>query len=139
MLTSCFGYNAIMRKYLSDIEHYYEYEVVLNNYSFDNDDLSTADRVFFDITFTANNENTLIGHSHSLQVNKSNNEVLVKNGFYDNVKMDDTLVVMSSNWIYMDGNFFYIIEINLDGICYLDRWTGLKNIVDMMNNNKSLL
>lgn len=148
LLSSCSGFNAVMRKHLSDPNNYYDYEVVLNDYecySYDHEscEIENANRIFFDVTFTENNENTFydnatINHSYRLEVTEDNNKELVKNDFYSSVSAGDTLLITASNWIYMDGNFFYIIELKLGEVCYLDRDTGLNNIIDMMNNNKSI-
>ena len=148
LLSSCNGFNTIMRKHLSDPNNYYDYEVVLNDYecySYDHKicEIENANRIFFNVTFTENNENTFynnatINHSYRLEVTEDNNKELVKNDFYSSVSAGDTLLITASNWIYMDGNSFYIIELKLGEVCYLDRDTGLNNIIDMMNNNKSI-
>ena len=74
----------------------------------------------------------------ALHVNSDNSKILHSNGFYDSVSLGDKITVTVSSWIYMDGDFFYIAQLECDGTEYLTFDEGLKNIVDMMNKNKSL-
>lgn len=78
-------------------------------------------------------------HWFVLTVVSENSKILYQNGFYDHISIGDRIRVTTSSFIYMDSFFFYIAAIEYNGTVYLDFDDGLENIVDMMNENKSLL
>ena len=55
------------------------------------------------------------------------------------IKPGDVIEVVTSNWIYMDGDFFYIIGLSKDNKEYLNKEEGLQNLIAYMDENKSLL
>ena len=51
----------------------------------------------------------------------------------------EKISVKVSDFIYMDSEYFYVVQLEYNGKEYLNFEEGLKNLVDMMNKNKSLL
>lgn len=160
--SSCSGYNRIMREYLSDPENYRTFEVVLDDiYYLDSDshklvnDFNVSEFLEYDMYFnvkfeTYENLSVFIGGTPNtdtpieeciitLRIISDNNKILYENGFYDKVSSGNKINITSSGWVYMDTEFHYISQVECDGVVYLNFEEGLKNIVNMMNNNKSLL
>ena len=160
-LSSCSGYNKIMRDHLSDADNYHTFNVTLHSISYQ--DPSTYDIVYdfdpsevldydiiFRVTFETREEVSAFWGGRlnpdipleecivPLQVISDNHKVLVSNGFYDHVSLGDTISITASDWIYMDGDFFFVAQAEYDGTEYLNLEDGLKNIISMMNKNKSL-
>ena len=158
--SSCSGYNKIMRDHLSDPDSYHTFEAVIVDMCYQNSnydiihDFENADFLEYEIVINIKFENyenvsAFLGGSvntdipiedfvFSLEIPVDNNKILYENGFYEDISLGDKINVTSSSWIYMDGNFFYVARIEHNGVIYLDFETGLNNIVDMMNKNKSL-
>ncbi len=145
-LTSCTGYNNIMYKHLSDIENYKIYEAKIEQIYIFNDETrelkeydpavqgeSSAGTVYFDIS--TEDANSLI----RLEVTVDNNQILLDSGFYNVFKIGDIIGIQASDWIYMDTDFFYVIGVTYEGVQYLNSEDGLKNIVDMMDDDRSLV
>ncbi len=159
---SCTGYNQIMRNHLADADNYHTYEVILEDlYYFD---LSTneknrdiTDQAFLDndITFKVsflnsydevrpflgadpNEDIPLEEYTFCFEVTKNNSHILLSNDFYKDIKVGEKISVKVSDFIYMDGYFFYIAQLEYNGKEYLSFEDGLKNIVDMMEQNESL-
>ena len=144
-LTSCTGYNNIMYEHLSDIENYKIYEAKIEQIYIFNDETkkfeeynsavpgeSSAGAVYFDIS--TEDTNSLI----RLKVTADNNKLLLDNGFYNDFQIGDSVEMQASDWIYMDTDFFYVIGVTYEGVQYLSSADGLKNIVDMMDDDRSL-
>lgn len=161
-LVSCTGYNQIMRDHLADADNYHTYEVILEDlYYFD---FSTkekkrdiTDQTFLDndITFEVsflnsydevrpflggepNEDIPLDKYIFHFEVTKNNSRILLSNDFYKHIKVGEKIRIKVSDFIYMDGYFFYIAQLEYNGRVYLRLEDGLKNIVDMMEENKSI-
>ncbi len=160
-LTSCSGYNKIMRDHLSDPENYQACEAILVDiyyldpvtkevfYDLETPEILDYETVFIVAFETTEDVSAFLGgtpnpyipleeYKISLRVASDNSKILHSNGFYDSVSLGDKITLTASNWIYMDGNFFFVAQVECDGTEYLTFDEGLKNIVDMMNKNKSL-
>lgn len=162
-LSACNGYNLIMYKELSDENSYHEYTMVVAGFSFFNETKNSwqsydfcehtdADEVFVDVFLKSKedfasfsgvgpeviSDESLKEETIKLEINNKNNAVLISNGFYDDVKPGDEIVVSSSNFIYMDSDFFYIRGVGFNGTIYLDCEVGLQNIIEVMDENRSL-
>lgn len=160
-LTSCSGYNKIMREHLSDPENYQAYEAILTDIYYRDPvtkevigdlekskitDYETVIIVTFETTEdvrtflggTPNHDMSPEEFNFELHVNSYNSKILHSNRFYESVSLGDKITVTASSWIYMDGDFFYIAHLECDGTEYLPFDEGLKNIVDMINKNKSI-
>lgn len=161
-MSAC-GYNRIMREHLSDVDNYTEYQVTVVGIAcvdeqgnahkeYTNEQLASAERVFLDVTFASKAElSPFLGVSEQgiandpstytirLQINAENHKVLVQNGFYDAVKAGDEITVTASNWIYMDGEFFYVIGVACGEQVYLNPTVGLQNVIGMMKKQRGLL
>lgn len=161
-VSSCAGYNKIMRDHLSTPDNYHKFEAIVADVFYLNPktreiqrNFDTPDFLDLDVTIyiqfedyenvsaflgrTSNPDIPLDEHEYSLCIPAANSKILYENGFYKNVSAGDKISVMSSNWIYMDSDFFYVAQVETDSVVYLEFEKGLKNIVDMMNKNKSIL
>jgi len=160
--SSCSGYNKVMRDYLSDSENYQTYEVILADIyyrdpvsheivrDFENSSFSEHE-VTFSINFFENAEDLipflggkidsdadLDAYEIHLYILADNNKILYENGFYENISLGEKIKVTTSNWIYMDSEFFYVAQVEYQGSVYLSFEDGLKNIIELMDKNKSL-
>ena len=149
VLSSCSGYNKIMRNHLSDLASYCEYTVEVQEIAisqYDSNRLGVFVK-FFSIeeyakfngvsaeNLTLNPEDYLI----TLEIIGDNIKEVCDNGLMEEIQPGDIIEVVASNWIYMDGDFFYIIGLSKDNKEYLNKDEGLQNLIDYMNKNKSLL
>lgn len=157
MIEACWGYNKLMYEHLGNSANYKTYTMTLKDivafkdgqsvsYSYDETILEhkvvfvLAPHDFSDVEeflgARHNPDMSLSDYTISLTVISSSNSVLADNGFYDDPPIGKDIVVRASSWIYMDNHFFYIAQLSLDGKEYLDIDTGLKNINDMMDEEK---
>lgn len=141
-LTSCNGYNNIMRNHLSNEKSYIsikaefydykDYEDRMYIYIKDNESMYAEDGShLFDFYFYEEDiiQLELIGENYNtLKEEFINKEI--SSGMYFEIKC--------SNWIYMDTNFYYIAELKILDKIYLSFEEGLDNIIKYMNNNKSI-
>ena len=148
-LSSCSGYNKIMRNHLSDSNSYCEYivevqEIAISQY--DSNRLGVLVKFFSKEEYAKFNgvsaENLILSPEDyliTLEIIGDNIKEVCDNGLMEEIKAGDVIEVMASNWIYMDGDFFYIIGLNKDNKEYLNVDEGLQNLITYMNENKSLL
>lgn len=158
-LSSCVGYNQIMRDHLSNPASYHSYTVVVKDMYFQDADKKNRD---FSSTYCLNFDATLVvflpnikdalpflgsqqipesavsGYELTLCISARNSKILFDEGFYQSIQMGDEIQIRASNWIYMDGTFFYVAELKYQGIQYLYFEDGLQNIITMMDEKKSL-
>ena len=161
-LVSCTGYNSIMCDHLSDASNYQQYEATIVNFyyeyeeyelsaEFDSDRIQDAISVRIDVTLQSKSElAAFIGTSPDslvkeceeytvrLEIIAENHKILLKNGFYDVAEKGSVVTLTASNWIYMDGDFFYVAGVSYDGTEYLSKKDGLRNIQKMVNDNRSV-
>ncbi len=159
-ISSCTGYNKIMYDYLSDSNNYKTYLIEVNNFyyfNYDNNHYepinfeekleSKYDQIYFSISELVNfdggnyliNDKELSEYMVLLQITYNNYEILLENNFFEDYKMCDSLKVNVSNLIYMDTNFYYISSVSYNNKEYLNNETGLKNIIEMMDENRSII
>lgn len=148
-LSSCSGYNKKMRNHLSDSASYYEYTVEVQEIAVSQYDLNklgvfvkfyTKEEVakFCGLpaeNLTLNPEDYLI----TLEIIGNNVNEACDNGLMEEIQSGDVIEVVTSNWIYMDGDFFYIIGLSKDNKEYLNKDEGLQNLISYMDENKSFL
>lgn len=162
-LQSC-GYNGIMYDHLSDSENYQSYSILLTSISYVEDskqparedidaaEFASAETVYLYVAFASSEQlapflgvspenipNPVDTYTVRLTICANNHKQLLQNGFYDAVRAGDEITVTASDWIYMDGEFFYVIGVEQDGTTYLEPTVGLQNVIDMMKNKRSLL
>lgn len=140
---SCFGYNPIMYRHLSNVNNYKTFEVTFNG--IEREEYGT----YFDITFPEDvGLDDFYGYGSTkrdgefdfyAEIEENNYDVLIENGFLENVKNGEKIEIRISDWIYMDGGFHYIIAVRYNGEEYLNVEDGIKNVKRMMNKNRSLL
>ena len=148
-LSSCSGYNKIMRNHLSNPSSFCEYTVEVQEIAvsqYDSNKLGvfvkfyTKEEVakFHGVSaenLTLNPEDYLI----TLEIIGDNVKEVCDNGLMEEIQPGDIIEVVASDWIYMDGDFFYIIGLSKDNKEYLNKDEGLQNLIVYMDENKSLL
>ena len=159
-LTACSGYNNIMYKHLSNENNYETYEVAVEKIYVCNketqkleeydeslhDESYLCSTVYFGVSkldgFDGGEyilgDGTKTEKMVLLEVIAENSKILLENGFYKNFFEGNVIEIQSSNWIYMDANFYYVIGIKYGEKQYLNAEDGLQNIVDMMDKDRSL-
>lgn len=140
-LSSCNGYNKIMRNHLSDPENYGTYQAIIVEYTTESLTVTFEDRESIGkfLGTDSNPEIPMEEYRFTLVLTAENSQLLTENGFFETVSVGDKITIRASNYIYMDGNFFQIAMIEHGETVYLPFEQGLRNIITMMENNKSLL
>ena len=158
-LTACSGYNKIMYKHLSDENNYKTYEVTVKNIYVRNKESGRLEKydealhdesylsatVFFGVSkldgFDSGeyplSDGTKTENIVLLEVCAENSKTLLEKGFYENFSPGKVIEVQCSDWIYMDGNFYYVIAVKDGETQYLNSKEGLQNIIDMMDKDRS--
>jgi hypothetical protein len=68
----------------------------------------------------------------------SNVNAIIEKSFFESVSYGDIITITTSNFIYMDTNFFMIIELVYNESIFLPVETGLSNLVSYMKENRSI-
>jgi len=162
-LCSCNGYNPIMYKHLCDLQSYVTVSGVVDEiffYDAEWDKIiweNSADEIpeseyIMNISLHFEDEEDYLGFFGgsslpegydfsadiwTFEIISTNVDVLVENGFFDAIFIGDEIRIVTSNWIYMDGNFFEIIELEHNDTVYLNSSDGLENFIEYMEKNKS--
>lgn len=161
-LVSCGGYNNIMYNHLSDIENYFEISGILKDIYYFNDfkkiswDESTNtapidDRtIYFSLQFDEEEYMKFFGYSSMsedfdyaknyviFEIIPSNASMIIENSFFEFVSYGDVVTIITSDWIYMDTNFYMVIELEHKDSIYLPVDTGLNNLISYMKENHSI-
>ena len=161
-LVSCSGYNKIMRDHLKNSNNYQTREVFLKDFYYIDPSTNEKKRdftaqefsdndVIFEVSFfnsveelrpflggSPNESIPLEEYKFQFRVIKSNSKILLTNDFFNHITVGEKISVKVSDFIYMDNNYFYIAQLEYNGKEYLTFDEGLKNIVDMMDKNRSL-
>jgi hypothetical protein len=74
----------------------------------------------------------------NFEIIKENAEILIENGFFDAITIESEISMLVSIFIYMDTEFFQIIQLKYNETLYLDSETGLQTFMDYMEKSKSL-
>lgn len=162
LLLSCRGYNNLMFEPLSNIENYVEVNGVLQDIYYWDDNskvlweessesfFDNDSSVYFSLQFDEENYTTFCGCSEMtedfeystnyivLEIIPSNISIMYDNLFFESISYGDRITVKTSNFIYMDTNFFQIIGLINNGLEYLESETGLRNYIDYMNENSAI-
>ncbi len=159
-LTACSGYNNIMYKHLGNENNYEKYEVAVENIYVCNketgkleeyndaihDESYLSTTVYFSVSELDGfyggeyilGDGTRTESMVLLEVLAENSKILLENDFYKNFLVGNVVEIQSSNWVYMDANFYYVIGVRYGETQYLNAEDGLQNIVDMMDKDRSL-
>ena len=159
-LTACTGYNNLMYKHLSNEKNYERYEVAIENIYVRNketgkleeynDTIHDESYLSTTVYFGVSELNGFYGGEYFLGdgtktemtvllgVLAENSKILLENGFYKNFLVGNIVEIQSSNWVYMDTNYYFVIGVKYGETQYLKAEDGLQNIVDMMDKNRSL-
>lgn len=68
-----------------------------------------------------------------------NVNLLLKSGFFKDYSFGDYIEVSFANFIYMDTEYFYVAGLSYQDKEYIDFEVGLKNIIALMDENRSIL
>jgi len=161
LLASCSGYNSQMRSHLSDATNYDSYRgEICDIYYFDSENKKVSilssngfseHDVVIEVVFEdydtvkkflggdPNPERSLNEHKFAFKITKENNQILTENGFYDAVFMNTPIDITTSSFLYMDAEFFFIAAVTYNETEYLHFEDGIKNIVEFINDHKSLM
>lgn len=134
-ITACDGYNGIMREHLGNKDYYFTVDATFCSYKEADDRIYlyviVEDKSAFDSS-EANNEEL------GLELVGDNCNILGEILANEEICEGDKITVKCSTWIYMDSAFYYVAEIKELDKVYLSFGDGLKNIIEYMDNNKSL-
>lgn len=159
-LTACSGYNNIMYKHLSDEGNYKTYKVAVENIYVRNKEtgkLEEYDKSLHDESYLCStvyfsvseldgfyggeyilNDGTKTESMVLLEVVAENSKTLFENDFYKDFSLGNVIEIQSSDWVYMDADFYYVIGVKYGEIQYLNINDGLQSIIDMMDKDRSL-
>jgi len=159
-LTTCLGYNNIMYKHLSNEYNYQTYKVAVEKIYVCNketgkleeyndaihDESYLSSTVYFSVSELDGfyggeyilGDGTRTESMVLLEVLAENSKILLENDFYKNFLVGNVVEIQSSDWVYMDANFYYVIGVRYGETQYLNAEDGLQNIVDMMDKDRSL-
>ena len=134
-LTACSGYNGIMREHLSNEDNYHDIETTFCSYKEAGDRIylyvSVEDKSVFDSS-EVNSEEI------RLEFVGDNCNVLSEALAQEEIREGDRITVKCSTWIYMDSTFYYVAELKTQSQTLLSFDDGLNNIIEYVNDNKSL-
>lgn len=145
-VVSC-GYNRIIYDHLTDSGNYGQYNVTVSNILYQD-----AENVYLYVVmetkkdlapFCGVSEGSLDKEVDEypvrLEIVPENNTILYENGFYDDVKIGCNITVSASSLIYQDGEFFFVSAVSYGDTKYLEQTDGLENIIQFMDDNRSLI
>ena len=134
-ITACSGYNGIMQEHLSNKDNYYDVDAIFCSYKKVDDRIylyvTVEDKAAFDSS-ESNNEEL------RLELVGDNCDILGECLASNEILEGDNLTVKCSTWIYMDSTFYYIAEIRGQEKTFLSFGDGLKNIINYVEDNRSL-
>ena len=155
------GYNKIMYDHFSNEDNYYTWTVRMKDFVW-----TDAENDYQAYSMYENSENfehrlleerkynhialatTILEYEEewmdyikekAFAVHYENAVELIGNGFLENVSIGDKITIRATCWTYGDADWFFLAELESDGVTYLDMQTGLKNIREYMDENRSLL
>ena len=143
-LSACDGFNNVMCNHLSDAANYHVCQATVQEL-IPKEDGRLMIKVIFDndedvcgfMGVTPNPNIVVQDYVISLELTAENAQILTINGFLDEIKSGDIIEVRVAKYIYSDTDFFYVAAVSCDGKAYLNFEDGLRNIIDMMNRNRS--
>ena len=134
-MTSCSGYNGVMREHLSNEDNYYTIEATFCTYK------ETDDRVYLYVTVEDKSAfDSSEANSKEIRLELVGDNCNTLGEFLENeeIKEGDKITVRCSTWIYMDSTFYYVAGLKDQNKTFLSFDDGLVAIVDYVNGNKSL-
>ena len=134
--TACSGYNGIMREHLGNEEHYYAVDATLCSYE------KADDRIYLYVTVedkSAFDSSEANCEKLRLELVGDNCHILDEFLTSKEIRQGDRITVKCATWIYMDSPFYYVAEIKIQDKTFLSFDDGLKNIINYMDGNKSLI
>lgn len=73
-------------------------------------------------------------HNNSFEIERENENILLKNGFYDHLNADTEAEFITSFYIWWDGWDFPIVGVKIGETTYLDYETGKTNLLYCIKN-----
>ena len=134
-MTACSGYNGIMREHLSNEDNYYVIDATFCSYK------ETDNRIYLYVSVedkSAFDSSEMNSKEIRLELVGDNCNVLSEVLAKEEICEGDRITVKCSTWIYMDSTFYYVAGITKQDKTFLSFDDGLKNIVQYINDNKSL-
>jgi len=158
-INGCTGYNAVMYDHLSNPDNYVEFSCTVEGVSYvQPSENGYMERLYAEHpTDVLQIDFTLCGWDYPMALfvtsvspdgSKADGSFelaydsiieLCNNGFFESLEYGKEITVRSSLLTYMDTRFYYVAEVIMDGVTYLDFDTGLNNIVKIMDENRSVL
>ena len=134
-VTSCSGYNGIMREHLSNEDNYYDIEAMFCSYKVADDRIYLYISVEDKSAFDSSEKNS---EEIRLELVGDNCDALGEFLTNEEIREGDKIIVRCSTWIYMDSTFYYVAELKTQNQTFLSFDNGLKNIIKYVNDNKAL-
>ena len=132
-MTACIGYNRIMREHLGNEDNYYTIDATFCSY------IEADDRIYLYVSVEDKSAfDSSEGEEIRLELVGDNCNVLSEIFAKEEICEGDRITVKCSIWIYMDSTFYYVAGITKQDKTFLSFDDGLKNIVQYINDNKSL-
>ena len=134
-VTACSGYNGIMREHLGNEDNYHVIDATFCSYK------ETDDRIYLYVAVEdklAFDSSEVNSEEIRLELVGDNCNVLSEALAQEEIREGDRITVKCSTWIYMDSTFYYVAELETQGRTLLSFDDGLNNIIEYVNNNKSL-
>ena len=134
-VTACSGYNGIMREHLGNEDNYHVIDATFCSYK------ETDDRIYL---YVAVEDKSVFDSSEvnseeiRLELVGDNCNVLSESLAQEEIREGDRITVKCSTWIYMDSTFYYVAELGMQSQTLLSFDDGLNNIIEYVNDNKSL-
>lgn len=163
-LTGCWfwgNFNGVMYKHFKDPNNYYEWTVTVKDcvwtdveddykaYSLFNNSENFEYRALEERKYNHIALSTTILEyeeewmdyikEKAFTVHYENALKLIENGFLENVSIGDKITIRATCWTYGDTDWFFLAAVESGGVTYLDLQTGLQNIKEYMDENRSLL
>lgn len=147
LLSTCNGgFNLVMYNHLKNPEHYVTATATVTEIGRNRSGEPYLKCVFDDPSVAGNFRGSGLSdgddpanYSFALLLPTESYDLLTERGFFELFAAGNSITVTASPFIYMDGEFFYIAAITLDGTEYLAFDEGLTNIKRMMRRNPSML
>lgn len=153
LFCACSKYDDPVAEYLSNQSKYSAYQFTLMDvYYYDEDtgtkltDFTTEDfaeqTVILKVGFNdfdslavfldsiPNADASLEDYVYELEIIPVNNQILINNGFYNNIPLNEVIDVTAANLMYSDTNYFWVAELAHNGTTYLSYADGFSNIAE---------
>ncbi len=143
------GYNTIMYKTLSNpvfyqtrmffVEKMTAYDSLNVVYDSSDNFPDDVDTIILEGKYISFVPSVTYNEPLRVKVVGENVNLLLKSGFFKDYNFVDYIEVSFANFIYMDTEYFYVAGLSYQDKEYIDFEVGLKNIIALMDENRSIL